>query len=293
MSSLLLPAAVSGVSVGLLYGLLGFSIVTLYKASATLSFAQPVVGMFTTFLSYYCYAKLGLSAGWAVVLGMAVAAALGGVIYLVVMRPNDGAGAANRSFRTLALYSLLLAIATTWFANGQPFRYPVPTPSGSVTVAGSVIPELSFVTLAVALVLCCLVLVFFRWTSQGLLFRAVADDREVARLLGIRSRRITAMVWMAGTVIACIVGVLTVPTAFVSTDTLSNYAIYALAGVFLGGLTAWTGAFIGGLIVGIVGNIALVYVSNEAAVGIVFLILLAVLTVRPRGIVGSEAVTRV
>jgi branched-chain amino acid transport system permease protein len=209
------------------------------------------------------------------------------------MRPNDGAGAANRSFRTLALYSLLLAIATTWFANGQPFRYPVPTPSGSVTVAGSVIPELSFVTLAVAVVLCCLVLVFFRWTSHGLLFRAVADDREVARLLGIRSRRITAMVWMAGTVIACIVGVLTVPTAFVSTDTLSNYAIYALAGVFLGGLTAWTGAFIGGLIVGIVGNIALVYVSNEAAVGIVFLILLAVLTVRPRGIVGSEAVTRV
>ena len=288
-----MPAIVSGISVGLLYGLLGFSIVTLYKASATLSFAQPAVGMFTTFLAYYCYSKLSLPAVAAAVLGLVVAAALGVVLYLVAMRPNDQAGTANRSFRTLALYSLLLAIATTWFANGQPFQFPIPTPKGSVSVGGSAIPLLSFVTLAVAVVLCSAILAFFRWTRYGLLFRAVADDREVARLLGIRARRITALVWVAGTVIACIVGLLTVPTAFVSTDTLSNYAIYALAGVFLGGLTAWTGAFVGGLIIGVVSNVALVYVSQEAALGIVFVILLAVLTVRPRGILGDEAVTRV
>jgi branched-chain amino acid transport system permease protein len=291
--SLFLPAVVSGISVGLLYGLLGFSIVTLYKASATLSFAQPAIGMFTTFIAYFMYSKWGVPATVAVILGLVAAGVLGAVMYLVAMRPNDTAGAANRSFRTLAMYSLLIAIATTWFASGQPFRFPIPTPSGSVTIGDSAIPKLSFVTLVVAVVLCAGILVFFRWTPYGLLFRAVADDREVARLLGIRARRITALVWIVGTVIACIVGLLTVPTAFVSTDTLSNYAIFALAGVFLGGLTAWTGAFVGGIVVGIVSNVAFVYLSQEAALGIVFLILLAVLTIRPQGILGDKAVTRV
>jgi branched-chain amino acid transport system permease protein len=290
---LFLPAIISGVGVGLLYALLGFSVVTLFKASSTLSFAQPVIGMFTTFLAYFLYSKAGLPAWAAVILGLVVAGGFGLVLYLVAMRPNDAVGTANRSFRTLALYSLLLAVATTWFANGQPFRFPLPVPHGSVKVGNAVVPDMSLVTLALAGALCLLVLAFFRWTSYGLLVRAVADDREVARLLGVRARTLTAGVWVAGTVIACFVGLLTVPANFVSTDTLSNYAIYALAGVFLGGVTAWTGALVGGLLIGVIGNLCLVYLSEEAAVGVVFLILLGVLAVRPQGLLGSEAVTRV
>lgn len=291
--SLLIPALVSGVSVGVLYGLLGFSIVTLYKASATLSFAQPTIGMFTVFIAYFWYARLGLPPLAAVGLGLVSAGVLGVLIYFVAMHHNDNAGPANRAFRTLAIYSLLLALATAEFSSGQPFEFPIPIPTGNVVMAGVSIPVLAFVTLAVAIVLCGLMLLFFTKTRYGLLFRAVADDREVAHLLGIPARRITALVWVAGTVIACIVGLLTVPTAFVSTNTLANYAVYALAGVFLGGLTAWTGTFIGGIILGIVSNVALVYLSNEIAIGVVFLILLAVLAVRPQGLLGTKTATRV
>jgi branched-chain amino acid transport system permease protein len=291
--SLLAPSVVSGVSVGLLYGLLGFSIVTLYKASATLSFAQPAVGMFTTFIAYFGFSKLGLPPVAAVGAGLGAAAVVGFLLYLVAMRPNDDAGASNRAFRTLAIYLLLLAVASTVFASGQPFEFPIPTPGGSISLGTGAIPLLDFVILGVTAVVCGVLLLFFTRTRYGLLFRAVADNREVARLLGIPARRITALVWAAGAVIACIVGLLTVPTAFVSTDTLSNYAIYALAGVFLGGLTTWTGTFLGGIIVGIISNVALVYSSQEVAVGAVFIVLLIVLTLRPQGILGQRAATRV
>jgi branched-chain amino acid transport system permease protein len=291
--SLLIPTLASGISVGLLFGLLGFSIVTMYKASATLSFAQPAIGMFTTFLAYYCWSKLGLAPVLAVILGLVAAAALGLLIYVVAMRFNDDAGPANRAFRTLAIYSLLLAIATAWFAEGQPFRFPVPLPHGHVNVGSGAIPWLSFVSLGVAIVLCCGLLFFFTRTRLGLMFRSVADDREVASMLGIRSRRITAAVWAASAVLACIVGLLTVPTAFVSTELLSSYAVYAMAGVFIGGLTSWTGTFLGGVIVGVISNLALVYMSNEAAIGFVFLALLLVLSFRPQGLLGTQAADRV
>jgi branched-chain amino acid transport system permease protein len=280
--SLLIPTLASGISVGLLFGLLGFSIVTMYKASATLSFAQPAIGMFTTFLAYYCWSKLGLAPVLAVILGLVAAAALGLLIYVVAMRFNDDAGPANRAFRTLA-----------WFAEGQPFRFPVPLPHGHVNVGSGAIPWLSFVSLGVAIVLCCGLLFFFTRTRLGLMFRSVADDREVASMLGIRSRRITAAVWAASAVLACIVGLLTVPTAFVSTELLSSYAVYAMAGVFIGGLTSWTGTFLGGVIVGVISNLALVYMSNEAAIGFVFLALLLVLSFRPQGLLGTQAADRV
>lgn len=291
--SLLIPALVSGVSVGLLYGLLGFSIVTLYKASATLSFAQPAIGMFTVFIGYFCYSKLGLTPLEAIGLGLVAAAMLGSLIYFLGMRPNDGAGGPNRAFRTLAIYSLLIALATAAFSNGQPFTFPIPAPSGSVKIAGGAISDLTFMSLGIAIILCGGFLIFFTKTKSGLMFRAVADDREVARLLGIPARRVTAVVWIAGTIIAYLVGLLTVPTAFVSTNTLGNYAVYALAGVFVGGLTAWTGTFLGGIIVGVISNVALVYLSQEWAVGLVFIVLLLTLSIRPQGILGSEAVTRV
>jgi branched-chain amino acid transport system permease protein len=291
--SLLIPTITSGISVGLLYGLLGFSIVTMYKASATLSFAQPTIGMFTTFIAYYLYARAGLTPWLAVVLGLVAAALFGLVVYLVAMRPRDDAGSPNRAFRTLAIYSLLLAVATTWFANGQPFRFPIGLPTGHVSVGSGTIPILSFISLGVAIVLGGLLLLFFTRTRYGLLFRSVADDRDVARMMGIPARRITAIVWAAGAVIACIVALLTVPTAFVSTDTLGPYAVYAMAGVFVGGLTTWTGTFLGGVMIGIVSNVGQVYLSNEAAIGMVFLALLAILTIRPQGLLGKEAASRV
>lgn len=291
--SLLPSAIISGLGVGLLYGLLGFSVVTLYKASATLSFAQPAIGMFTAFLSYLAYKRLGLSPLLAVGAGLVAAAALGWLLYAVAMRPNDSAGPANRAFRTLAIYSLLLAVADVAFSAGQPFAFPIPIPAGHLSVGSGVIPILSVVTLVVAGLMSGGLLVLFTRTRYGLLFRAVADDREVARLLGIRARRITALAWVMGAVIACVVALLTVPSSFVSTETLANYAVYALAGVFLGGLTSWIGTFLGGIIIGVISNVALVYLNQEAAVGLVFLVLLGVLTVRPRGILGSEAATRV
>jgi branched-chain amino acid transport system permease protein len=287
--TLLIASVISGIAVGLLYGLLAFSIVFLYKTTGVANFAMGNMATFAAFVVFHLLGPLG---GGAMVAGLAGAALLGLAIYGLALRLNDRAGLLNAVMRTLAIYLFLAALMNRFWAEGQPFTFPSLLPKGSFELGGVTVAWASLAILGIAgLLSLCFVLLFTR-TSLGVQFLGLAERPDVARLLGVRTRRLSALAWMISGVIAMVVGVLVAPMALLSSDMMEHFLLFAFTAAIVGGLNSLSGAFVGGIVVGCVSNISIVYLGQDAALFAVFLLLVGVLLARPDGLFGTAVVHR-
>lgn len=285
-------AAISGVAVGFVYGMLAFSIVLLFKASGIPNFAQGNIATFGTFIVYLLAARTGLPLPLAIALGFLGTAALGVAIYVGSILPRGDAGTLNLAIRTLAVYLLLFAVMNLFWGIGQPFAFPRFLPDASVGVAGVSVSLLSMVTVAAAVVLGGAFWLLYNRTATGLLLRGIADRPEVARLLGADTARLSGLAWLLAGLVALVVGLLTVPTALLSSDMMDSFFLYAFTAALLGGMTSLPGAFVGGVVVGVVANVVTVLRGQEISIVAVFALLIVILLVRPDGLFGHGVVER-
>lgn len=285
-------AAVSGVAVGFVYGMLAFSIVLLFKASGIPNFAQGNVATFGTFIVYLLAVRAGLPLAAALALGFAGTAALGVAIYAGGMLPRGEAGTLNLAIRTLAIYLLLFAVMNLFWGVGQPFAFPRLLPAASVAVAGTRVSLLSLATVGTAVVLGGAFWLLYNRTATGLLLRGIADRPETARLLGADTARLSGLAWLLAGLVALVVGLLTVPTALLSSDMMDSFFLYAFTAALLGGMTSLPGAFVGGVVVGVVSNVVTVLRGQEISIVAIFALLIAILLVRPDGLFGHGVVER-
>jgi branched-chain amino acid transport system permease protein len=285
-------AAISGVAVGFVYGMLAFSIVLLFKASGIPNFAQGNIATFGTFVVYLLAVRAGLPLPAALALGFAATAGLGLAIYLGGILPRGDAGTLNLAIRTLAVYLLLFAVMNLFWGVGQPFAFPRFLPAASVPVAGVRVSLLSLVTVGTAVVLAGAFWLLYNRTATGLVLRGIADRPEVARLLGADTTRLSGLAWLLAGVVALVVGLLTVPTALLSSDMMDSFFLYAFTAALLGGMTSLPGAFAGGVVVGVVSNVVTVLRGQEISIVAIFALLIAILLVRPDGLFGHGVVER-
>jgi branched-chain amino acid transport system permease protein len=285
-------AAISGVAVGFVYGMLAFSIVLLFKASGIPNFAQGNIATFGTFIVYLLAVRTGLPLAAAIVLGFLGTAALGVVIYVGAILPRGDAGTLNLAVRTLAVYLLLFAVMNLFWGVGQPFAFPRFLPPASISIAGVSVSLLSMVTVATAIVLGGAFWLLYNRTSTGLLLRGIADRPEVARLLGADTVRLSGLAWLLAGLVAVVVGLLTVPTALLSSDMMDSFFLYAFTAALLGGMTSLPGAFVGGVAVGVVSNVVTVLRGQEISILAIFALLIAILLIRPDGLFGHGVVER-
>lgn len=282
----------TGVTTGLLYGLLGFAIVVLFKMTGIPNFAEGILATVGAGMVYRFSTRMHLNLAVAVVLALLFSAGLGVAVYLVVMRFRDDAGPLNLTVRTLGLYLLLFAAVDNRLGQGQPFTFPKIFPVREVRLGPVHVAAASIAILVTAPVLTGVLAAVFRFTRVGLLLRGMAADRDTALLLGANVRRLTAASWALTTVLAAIVGVLTAPTSLLSADMMDNSLLYVFTGVIIGGLTSLSGAFIGGVSVGVVQGIAYYNGGADLALLSVFGLFLAMLLVRPNGLFSERVVER-
>jgi branched-chain amino acid transport system permease protein len=141
-----------------------------------------------------------------------------------------------------------------------------------------------------------LLYLFFRGTRLGLAMRAAAANPESARLVGIRVGWMTALGWGMAAAIGAVAGMLIAPVVFLEPNMMLGVLLYGFAGAVLGGLSSPGGAVAGGFAVGVIENLAasfIPYVGRELKLTIALVLIVAVLMVRPSGIFGRTAVTRV
>ncbi|MGV9387103.1 branched-chain amino acid ABC transporter permease [Nonomuraea sp. NPDC003707] len=288
----MLDVLTTAIITGLLYGMLGFAIVVLFKMTGVPNFAAGSLATLGAVAVYELTIRHHLNLAFAIVAGVGLLVVVGAVVYALVMRHRDDAGVPNLTVRTLGLYLLLFALTDKALGEGQPFSFPQLFPVRAVSLGALHIPLSGLGALAIAAVLIAGFGCLFKFSKVGLLLRGVAADRETARLLGANVRRLEAASWALTTALAAIVGILAAPTTLISSTMMDESLLYVFAAVVIGGLTSLGGAFVGGITVGLVQGFVHYYGNADLSLLAVFGLFLLTLLVRPHGLFGEPALER-
>jgi branched-chain amino acid transport system permease protein len=283
---------VGGLAAGCLYAMVGIAIVIVLNITDIANFAQGEMAMLSTFFAYWLMDGLGLAWWQAVPIAIAFGLVQGIVIQQVVIRPLIGGPVLSAIIATLGLNVVLNSVAgLIWghqtYTFPSPFAFSPPFIIGGVPVAVD-----SAVNLAVALVIIVALTLFLRFTWTGLGLRAASQNQTVARLMGISITRTSAIAWGLGGLVGAVAGVLVAPSLFLDTNLMGALLIKAFAGGVLGGLNSLIGVFLGCLTIGVAENLAGAYVSPSFADATTFIVIIAVLTVRPEGVFGHVRVRK-
>jgi branched-chain amino acid transport system permease protein len=283
---------VGGLAAGCLYAMVGIAIVIVLKITDIANFAQGEMAMVTTFFAYWLLDHVGLSWWQAVPIAVLFGLVQGIIIQQVVIRPLIGSPVLSAIIATLGLNIVLNSLAGLIFGH-QTYTFPSPFAFSAPFMIGSVpVPVDSVVNIASGLAIVIGMTLFLRFTWAGLGLRAASQNPTVARLMGVSIARSSAIAWGLGGLIGGIAGILVAPSLFLDTNLMASLLIKAFAGGVLGGLNSLFGVLLGCLALGVAENLVGAYLSPSYGEAITFIVIIAVLIVRPEGIFGRVRVRK-
>jgi branched-chain amino acid transport system permease protein len=293
---LLFQLTLNGLIVGTLYGVVAMSFVLIYKASQVVNFAQ---GEFLLVGAWACWwllttFQLPFIAGF--LLTLVFMTVFGLILQVVVLRPLIGEPVISVIMVTIGLSIFFQALMKWLFGVfAQPF--PQIFATEKVNIAGLEVQTVYLLSLAISLTIMAGFAWFFTVSKHGLAMRATAFDQQVAQSLGISVRQVFAMSWAISAVVSAVAGVVVGVVNGVS-SALSFYGIKVFPAVILGGLDSVVGAVLGGLIIGVLENVAHFVDSEFLNWGNMFQIapfyvLIIILMIKPYGLFGTKNIERV
>ncbi len=286
----------AGLADGAIYASLALALVLIYRATHVINFAQGEIGMFATYIAWSLITHHGFSYWTAFAVTLVLSFFGGAAIQQVVIRPLTRGGELTVVMATVALLVILNGLAS-WIWGPEEKILPSPFPNGSWDIGGVQISEQNVGIIGVVIGCVLALWLFFRYTKLGLALRASAINPQASRLLGVRVPWMLAVGWGLAAVLSAIAGLMAAPALFVFTPNFMQVIlIYAFAAAVLGGIDSPVGAIIGGLALGVTINLLGTYVgfvNSEMQLPVALMILLAVLVLRPGGLLGSVAVRRV
>jgi branched-chain amino acid transport system permease protein len=287
-----LQLVVSGIASGGIFASLALALVLIYNAMGLVNFAQGEMAMFATFIAFTLIDH-GLSYWIALPATLVIAFAGGVLIQRVVIRPVERAPVLTLVIVTLGLATLFNGLAGFIFGY-VPRSFPSPFSVQTVTVLGAVVSFRDLGVIGVSAVVLVLIYLLLRRTTLGLSMRAAAHNPDASRLLGVRVSWMLALGWGLASAVGALSGIMVAPILLLEPNMMQTIIIYAFAAAVLGGIESPLGAVIGGLIVGVTVNLAGAYlVGGDLQLAVAFLIIVAVLVVRPNGLLGRSSVRRV
>jgi len=283
----------TGLSTGSLYAILALAIVLIYRSTSVVNFAQGEMAMLTTFIAW-SYINWEMPFWGAFFLTLLVAFLLGALIELIIMRPVENAPPLNSIIITLGLFTALSSIALRIW-QGQPKAFPSPAVfnGAPLELGPAVISRPNVGVFCMAILIMIAIYLLFSRTKVGLAMRAAAQNRVASELVGIRVGRMLALGWGLSAMVGAAAGMLLAPTIFLSPSMMQGILLFAFAAAVLGGLDSPVGAIVGGLTLGVVQNLAGTYIDSKIDITVAFIVIIAVLLVRPKGIFGKQTMERV
>ena len=283
---------VSGLAIGSLYALMALALVLIYQSTDVINFAQGEMATFTTFIAWTLITQVKLPWALAFVITLVIAAVTGALIERLIVRHVENAPLLSIVIVTLGLFTIINSIdGLTWGYVYKSFPSPF---SGSPLVLGEIIiTQLNLWAFGLAAVITLLLFGFLRFTLLGTALRATAQNRLASQLMGIRVGRMLTLGWALAAVLGAVAGVMLAPLLTVEPNMMGGLLIYAFAAAVLGGLNSAVGAILGGLTLGVIEQLAGVYVGSELKTTVAFVLIVVILTIRPAGLFGRVAVKKV
>jgi branched-chain amino acid transport system permease protein len=266
--------------------------VLIYKATGVINFAQGELLLIGAYTLYTVFVVFRLPLGLAVVIGVVFATVLGVVIERLVLRPLVGESAISVIMVTIGLAALLRAVVQLIFGTRPVSQPPILPRTPIELLPGTSVPLNRILVIVIAAVVLTAFTVFFRRSRHGIAMRAVADDQQAALTMGISVRRIFAMAWALAAVSAFIGGILLGDVTEVS-GRLATFGLLVFPVVILGGLDSVPGTIVGGLTIGLTTQYVSGYMDPGFAQIAPYVLLIAILMVRPFGLFGETRIERV
>jgi branched-chain amino acid transport system permease protein len=288
----MLQSIVNGLFQGATYSMLAVGLVLVYKGAKVFNFAQGAFGMLAAYAAWALLSFQHWPYWLAFAAGLLCAVGLGLVMERLVVRPLMG-----RSRITLLVATVGVALAviqtTIIVANPIPQSFPVAIDGEPTVIANAaIIPQQWLLVGALAAV--GVLLALFLRTDYGHAVLAMSQDPFAARVVGISVPSVSRIIWGGAAMLGGLAGLLQAPLAGFDPGFLTaNGLIPAFTAAVIGGMDSLAGAFVGGLVVGVVQSVAADQLQLQHGVpggsGLaVFVVLLVVLLVRPRGLLGKE-----
>ena len=293
---------INGISMGSIYAIIALGYTMVYGIAKMLNFAHGDVIMVGAYVSFYVTSfatgsllgdtpssfATGAAALVSVLIAMAVCTVLGVVIEGLAYRPLRQAG---------SLAVLITAIGVSYFLQNaaqilfgaNPVNF-TPVVSGQLTLFGGQL-RISYVALLTVVACIVIMLALTTFTSKskmGKAMRACSEDRGAAQLMGINVNRTISMTFAIGSALAAVAGVLLCSYSPVLKPTTGSMpGIKAFTAAVFGGIGSIPGAFLGGLLLGVIEAMAQAYISTQLSNTILFAVLIVVLLVKPSGLLGK------
>ena len=279
---------ISGISLGSIYAIIALGYTMVYGIAKMLNFAHGDVIMVGGYVSFCAMSYLGLPALPAALLAMLACTVLGIVIERLAYKPL-------RPAPSLAV--LITAIGVSYFLQNSalliwkaaPKSYPAVVSGSAEFFGGELkVPYISLLTIVICLVIMLGLTTFVSKSKLGKAMRACSEDKGAAQLMGINVNRTISMTFAIGSALAAVAGVLLCSfNSQLMPTTGSMPGIKAFTAAVFGGIGSIPGAFLGGLLLGIIEAMAKAYISMQLANSIVFAVLIVVLLVKPSGLLGK------
>ena len=279
---------ITGISLGSIYAIIALGYTMVYGIAKMLNFAHGDVIMIGGYMCFCATAYLGWPAPMGVLLAVVVCTVLGVVIERTAYKPLRSAPALAVLITAIGVsYFLQNAALLIWSAN--PVSFTSVVGMGAIEVGGLRISQVTLVTIVACLIIMAVLMLFTSKSKMGTAMRAVSEDKGAAQLMGINVNTTISVTFAIGSGLAAIAGVLmcsAYPMLYPTVGAMPG--IKAFTAAVFGGIGSIPGAFLGGILLGVIEVFSRAYISQEIADAIVFGVLIVVLLVKPAGLLGKQ-----
>ena len=281
---------INGISLGSVYAIIALGYTMVYGIARMLNFAHGDIIMVGGFTVFTIVTTMGGSPVVGILASVVVCTVLGVTIERVAYRPLRDASPLAVLITAIGVSYLLQNVALLIFgSNARQFTSVITVPALKLAGGKLSISSVTIVTILSCIVIMAALMTFINKTKMGQAMLAVSEDRGAATLMGINVNRTISVTFAIGSALAAVAGVL-LCSAYPSLSpyTGSMPGIKAFVAAVFGGIGSIPGAFIGGILLGIIEILAKAYISSQLSDAIVFAVLIIVLIVKPTGLLGKK-----
>ena len=283
-----LSTVINGLSLGSIYAVIALGYTMVYGIAKMLNFAHGDIIMVGAYICFYMMGLFGLPPLVSILISMVGCTVLGIVIERLAYKPLRSAPSLDVLITAIGVSYFLENGALLLFGS-NPKTFTSVVTAEPIVIGGLTIKATALVSIVVNVLITVALTLFTQRGKMGKAMRAVSEDKGAAQLMGIDVNKTISLTFAIGSGLAAVAGVLlcsSYPTLYYMTGSMPG--IKAFIAAVIGGNGSIPGAFLGGLILGVIEMLARTYISTKFADAIVFGVLVVVLLVRPAGLLGKH-----